>query len=152
MGLVQGVSCLSLLLYLVTGILFIIWFQRAYGNLATLGQSNSHGVGWSIGGWFVPFYNLYKPGAIGVDLLRKSREAASESSGVATARWWWGLYVALSIWSSIESRIWMSESISVESSMLATVVLVVIEIAAAILATALILRVDAAQHRARRGV
>ncbi|RLB45996.1 MAG: hypothetical protein DRJ42_28710 [Deltaproteobacteria bacterium] len=52
---------LQLGIILVSAFTFLFWVRRAYGNLAAFHYQRQHGVGWSIGAWFVPFLNLYRP-------------------------------------------------------------------------------------------
>lgn len=51
----------QLSIYLVTGIVFIVWFHRAYKNLVAFGAELPHKRGWAIGAWFVPILNLFRP-------------------------------------------------------------------------------------------
>ena len=45
--------------FILTVILFIAWFHRAYRNLEPLGQQQRYSPGWAIGGWFVPIGNWF---------------------------------------------------------------------------------------------
>lgn len=50
------------LLTLVLGIMFIVWFYKAYVNLPPLGVKKlDPSAGWAIGGWFIPFFSWYQP-------------------------------------------------------------------------------------------
>jgi hypothetical protein len=65
------IGLLQLLIYLATGIMFIIWFRRAYRNLVAWGtESLRFEAGWTVGGWLVPFLNLVRPKQIMNDLWR----------------------------------------------------------------------------------
>lgn len=49
------------LLYIATGIVFIIWQFRHAKNAQILGATGGLGPGWAIGGWFIPLANLVLP-------------------------------------------------------------------------------------------
>jgi hypothetical protein len=56
-----------------TGVVFVVWFHRAYWNLSRLGIFGlRYGSGWSIGAWFVPILNLFRPKGIADDIWRGS--------------------------------------------------------------------------------
>ena len=68
----QGViAILQVLIYLATGVMFIIWFRRAYRNLEAWDTEGLRfEAGWTVGGWLVPFLNLVRPKQIMNDLWR----------------------------------------------------------------------------------
>lgn len=57
-----GVAQIATLL--VTAIIFLIWFHRAYKNLLAFGTELPHGTGWAVGAWFIPILNLFRPKGI----------------------------------------------------------------------------------------
>jgi hypothetical protein len=58
---------------LATAVVFIMWFSRAYQNVARLGAGPlRYGKGWAIGAWFVPIWNLFRPKQIANDIWRGS--------------------------------------------------------------------------------
>jgi hypothetical protein len=55
-------SIVQLVTYVIGGVVFIVWFHRAYGNLGALGVDRPrHGRGWAIGAWFIPIANVFIP-------------------------------------------------------------------------------------------
>lgn len=53
-----GLSFLVMISTLAVFVLFIVWTNRSYRNLAHFGLARyPKSTGWAIGGWFVPFYN-----------------------------------------------------------------------------------------------
>lgn len=49
-------------LFLAAGVLFVIWFYRAYENLRPLAAPEPRrDSGWTLGAWFVPILNLVLP-------------------------------------------------------------------------------------------
>jgi hypothetical protein len=95
----QGLIALGqLLLLLSTGIVFLIWFHRCYKNLEALGVTDLRfKAGWAIGGWFVPFLNLWRPKQIADDIWKATEPEAPveqseawKSNGVpAVITLWW---------------------------------------------------------------
>jgi Domain of unknown function (DUF4328) len=60
-----------LLLFVVSGIIFIAWFYRSYKNLRPLGVDRTrYSPGWAIGSWFIPLANLWIPKQIANDIWR----------------------------------------------------------------------------------
>jgi len=84
--------------YLVTAVVFIRWFHRAYANLPAIGiEGLRHGVPWAIGAWFVPIVSLVWPKQIaneiwqGSDPLLDADEGRSWREGkvpVFIGVWW----------------------------------------------------------------
>jgi len=107
-GLLQG------LVFLATAVLFIIWFYRAYTNLRPLGGPEPrHGVGWTIGAWFVPVLNLILPKLMLNEIWRGSEPESSGGAGEkatvpAFHHVWWAIWVlgfVLAVGASVDSAI-----------------------------------------------
>jgi Domain of unknown function (DUF4328) len=72
------------LIYLATGVMFIIWFRRAYRNLVAWGTEGLRfEAGWTVGGWLVPFLNLVRPKQIMNDLWRATDPKLPVQPGIA---------------------------------------------------------------------
>lgn len=72
---------------IAAAILFVAWFHRAYANAHALGLRGSHGVGWAIGGWFVPILSFVYPFHIASQMWR---HATAERVGAqAIVGLWW---------------------------------------------------------------
>ena len=76
--------------YVLTAIVFLIFFHRAYSNLAVLGPGEQRWkTGWSVGSWFIPFLNLFRPKQIANDIWR-----GSDGSAVPPVfNWWWAFFL-----------------------------------------------------------
>ncbi len=84
--------------YLVTAVVFIRWFHRAYANLPAIGvEGLGHGVPWAIGAWFVPVVSLVWPKQManeiwqGSDPLLEAEESRTWRRGkvpVFIGAWW----------------------------------------------------------------
>jgi eukaryotic-like serine/threonine-protein kinase len=79
---------------------FLVWWYRAYSNLPGItGRPHRFGRGWSIGAWFIPIFNLWRPKQIGNDIWRSGDAAArgnAEWTGLPVSKlvhWWWALFL-----------------------------------------------------------
>jgi Domain of unknown function (DUF4328) len=100
-------------IFVLTAVLFIAWFRRAYRNLPALGAYGlRYGSGWTIGGWFVPILSLWRPKQIANDIWRASdpelppEEGAGWMDGHVPVLFqgWWAAYIAMSAVSSFAFR------------------------------------------------
>jgi hypothetical protein len=147
-----AIGLLQLAVYLITAILFVIWFYRVHANLEPLGARNlKYTSGWAAGCWFVPFLNLVRPVQIAQEIWRNSDpnaikgEAATGSS--ALIGFWWAGWIISSVIGNIAGRMTLAVD-SPESLRAATAVSMVddvITIIAALLAVAVVASIDARQ-------
>jgi Domain of unknown function (DUF4328) len=101
-----AVSGLRFLAHSLAGIVFVVWFHRAYKNVKALGAPGLRlGTGWAVGGWFMPIANLWFPKQIANDAWRASAPGRPGNAwggwtGEAVPRWmawWWALWIASSV-------------------------------------------------------
>ena len=59
--------------FVISGIVFIRWFRRAYYNLSLLNVRLSFTEGWAAGSWFVPIIYLFRPYQIMKELYTKTK-------------------------------------------------------------------------------
>jgi len=95
-------------LFLVTGVLFLVWLRRGYRNLIAMRTPGlRHKPGWAVGAWFVPIMNFGRPIEIVNDTWRASDPElpAGDASWYLLRppwwhAWWWACFVgyALSGW------------------------------------------------------
>lgn len=85
---------------LITPVIFLLWFFRAYHNLPGLGaRGRRFGAIWAIFSWFVPILNLVLPKKIANDLWRAGDPDLPPEGGhrwhgrpvAARLHWWWAL-------------------------------------------------------------
>ena len=102
------------LTYIVTVIVFLTWFSRAYRNLPRLGLfALRYTPGWAIGSWFVPFLNLFRPKQIANDLWRGSEPApgpktlAQHPTVPALVHWWWAVWILSSLVGNADARVYL---------------------------------------------
>jgi Domain of unknown function (DUF4328) len=85
--------------YLISAILFLVWFYTAYENLRKRINNLEYSDGWSIGAWFVPIISLFRPFNImselnkKTDLILENREIKVEPNRKSLIGLWWGLFV-----------------------------------------------------------
>ncbi|MFD4278893.1 DUF4328 domain-containing protein [Streptomyces cyaneofuscatus] len=85
--------------FLVTGILFILWFHRSRRNAEVFDPSvQKMGPGWAVGGWFVPVANLWFPYRVADGIWTGSAPIGPEGGRTAVPRaplnFWWALWIA----------------------------------------------------------
>jgi hypothetical protein len=102
----SGMNAFASFSYVVTGILFLIWFASAYRSAKSRGATETRwGPGWAVGAWFIPFANLVIPKLTMNEIDRMSRPELTEPIGSAwkqqnpmsTSFWWWATHVGGSL-------------------------------------------------------
>lgn len=102
--------------YFAAAIAFIVWFRRAYRNTAGLGATGMrYKPGWSIGAWFVPILNLFRPKQISNDIWRASDpELPRHASGWqgnevhGLIHWWWAMWIIAGVIGNISARVYFN--------------------------------------------
>ncbi|MGH2809179.1 MAG: DUF4328 domain-containing protein [Actinomycetota bacterium] len=85
----------------VTAIVFLIWFYRAYQNMAALGVYARWSSGWAIGAWLIPILNLFRPKQMADDIWRSSDPTLPENPGhlwlsgkvAPLLHYWWAAWI-----------------------------------------------------------
>jgi hypothetical protein len=87
------------IIFIISGIIFIRWFRRAYYNLHLVVDKLNHSEGWAAGFWFIPIANMYRPFQIMKELfgetinyLRKNN-IESNIPSLKPINWWWSLWI-----------------------------------------------------------
>jgi hypothetical protein len=91
----------GLALYVVGPAVFLPWFYTAYVNLRRFGLRNlRYSPGWSIGSWFIPIFNFFRPKQIANDLYRGTAGGNLNATGRIDTHevspllhWWWAIYL-----------------------------------------------------------
>ena len=97
----------AFVVFLATAITVLRWIMLTNRNAQTWSDQVTISPGWAAGWFFVPFANLIKPFE-GVAATWRATVAPDDidSVGVPTIlRWWWGLWVASSIWGNVAFRL-----------------------------------------------
>jgi hypothetical protein len=114
----------QLALFIVTGIVFLVWIFRANRNARALGaQGMRFTAGWSVGWFFVPIMSLWKP----FQAMREIWQASAAPGNWQAVQappllgWWWAIYLINQILVQIAYR--MSEHIDgIDSAVFASAV------------------------------
>jgi hypothetical protein len=102
-GLALGVGTAQALWFLVSAVLFLAWFRRAYANLPSLGARGlRYGRWWALGAWVLPVFSLFRPKQLLNDVWRASDPALPPDMGDDWRRrpvapllgWWWTIFLA----------------------------------------------------------
>jgi hypothetical protein len=88
-----AIGAVQLVLFIGAAVAFIAWLRRMYENAIALAPPDPrYGAGWTIGAWFVPVWNLFRPVQL-VNDVRRSGEP--HPNWVPLVIWsWWGLWLA----------------------------------------------------------
>ena len=93
------IAMLAGLLFIGTAIAWLMWQHRAYENLRLVGSRDTeHTPGWSVGYWFIPLVNLFRPYQITAETYRRSellngRDPIGGLSGPPLVGAWWFVYL-----------------------------------------------------------
>lgn len=105
------IGIIYMVFFLVSAIIFIQWFRRAYFNLHQWTAYLSYSEGWAAGCWFVPILNWFRPYQIMKELYQKTKELLVEKdinigSGITIGvlGWWWALWILNSVLGQVVYR------------------------------------------------
>ncbi len=148
---IASTSVLYLLGVLGTATLFIIWFHRVRHNAEVFAPDTQRRTpGWAIGGWFIPFANLWIPRGIARDVLRASQPDpyASEVRHQGLLNAWWGMWIASNVLDQFASGRYdgADDPQAVHDAAGWLMTGSVLDIAAAVLALLFVRRLTAAQN------
>jgi hypothetical protein len=92
----QIMGILYLVAFIITGISFLRWIHRANSNCRGFGaQGMEFTPCWSIGYYFIPFINLYKPYRAMKEIWKVSTNPVNwqNGNGSCLLGWWWALWL-----------------------------------------------------------
>jgi hypothetical protein len=81
------VSALALLLHLAAIVVWLLWQERVTENVWSQGQRIKTTPGWAVGWWFIPVANLWMP-AVSVYRVAKASAPRDASIGLLVGSWW----------------------------------------------------------------
>lgn len=97
---------LSFSVFIGAAVSFLMWLYRAYQNLLSLGAvKTEYPPSWAVGGFFIPFANLFVPYKAvreiwvrsGPKLKEPGEEFWQKSGSSSLIEWWWGLWLVSNI-------------------------------------------------------
>lgn len=132
-------------LFTLVAAAFLTWFYRAYRNLDALSERQRWGPGWSVGAWFVPILNLWRPKQLVNDVWRGSSGSDRVPVWIAI---WWGVWLAAGFLynGSFRLSVRAEELPELVTAGRVTMAADAASIAAALLAVALVLLITTAQE------
>lgn len=132
----------------ISAVVYLCWLYRVRVNAEVFDQSaHSHARGWTIGGWFTPIVNLWFPRRIVLDIWDASTPWGKRGSHGLVNVWWalWIFSFAADRASSVENRHAETDAgLHLASRMMLAAH--VVDIAAALLAIAVVLRLTRMQY------
>ncbi|MFI1398964.1 DUF4328 domain-containing protein [Streptomyces sp. NPDC020681] len=157
--LMDAVGGLEFVAFVATVVVFIVWFHRVRSNADVLAPDlQRRGRGWAIGGWFIPFGNLYIPRGIAVDVWAASRPdpyAAKSQQPHTVINFWWAAWLVSQVVDAVAGSQYEGAE-TLDGLKAAAVALIVdgfVDIAAAALAIVVVRRLTRMQQsRAMGGV
>ncbi|MFE6697263.1 DUF4328 domain-containing protein [Streptomyces sp. NPDC057718] len=99
------------LAFLVTAVVFIIWFHRTRRNAEVFDPSVQRmGPGWAVGGWFVPVANFWFPYRVAAGIWEASARPRPDESlrdiPRTTLNLWWAAWVGTLLLARVSGRMW----------------------------------------------
>ena len=159
----QGtIGMIQLVLVVGTAVLFVTWMYRSHSNLRAFNTRGlQYSPGWAIGGWFVPFLNLWRPYQVMCEIWKASSpnsrdgddEAWRRESTSALLGWWWAAWILSGIVGWVLLRTFFSDPEDLEMLQARSIGYLVgdgIDIVAAILAILIVSRITGRQEEKNR--
>lgn len=112
------VGLVILALFVVSGILWLVWQHRGHANLRAAGVDRLRFTpGWAVGWWFVPFANLVKPFQTARELWKASDGSPEwwRATTWPVIGWWWAGYLLFNVLDGVASASFANESLTVDS-------------------------------------
>jgi Domain of unknown function (DUF4328) len=147
----QGaVALLQFIALIGAAVFFLRWFHRSYKNLRAVGGEQRYGQGWSIGAWFIPILNLFRPKQIANDIWQGSDPTHPT---MTLLNWWLAAFLVSEFAENVAGRLVFhgNTASDIRSADMASLVGESIDLIAAILAI-LVVRAMTARLMARAEV
>ena len=105
----QGVvGLISFVIFVAAGILVLKWIYRANYNVRQIGASDMvFSPAWSIGWYFIPIANLWKPYQAMKEIWKASASPQnwSTQSVPPLLPWWWFLWIVSNVFGNVSFRL-----------------------------------------------
>jgi Domain of unknown function (DUF4328) len=100
------VGILQIILFIMVGIVFLRWIYLTNKNLHILSRQDMEFTPrWSVGWYFIPIANLFKPYQSMKEIWRVSHK--NKSSSYTIVGWWWCLWIISAVLGRIAFRLTM---------------------------------------------
>lgn len=100
----QFIGNLRVLSLLLSSVLFLAWFSRAYKNVWRR-EKTEMSPGWAIGSWFIPVYSLFKPIQLAREIMTKNSNLINSKPSNGTIVAWWFFWVSSSILANLQVQL-----------------------------------------------
>ncbi|MEW5820951.1 MAG: DUF4328 domain-containing protein [Cyanobacteriota bacterium] len=117
------IGLFQLLIYIITGILFLVWLYRASRNAHVLDEMGmKYSSGWAVGWYFVPLLCLWKPYCVMAEIWQVSSNPKNWKTATVSplVSWWWFLWIIGNISGQISMRFSFGE-ITLENYFISTI-------------------------------
>jgi hypothetical protein len=104
----KTIGAVHLVIFIVTGIAFLMWIYRVNANCHAFGaRGMEFSSGWSVGYYFIPILNLYKPYRAMKEIWRVSSNPRGWQNEPANSllSWWWALWIISNMLGQISFRV-----------------------------------------------
>ena len=149
-------AILEFIIYITTVVFFLMWIHRAYKNLRALNPANrlDYSPGLAVGGFFIPFANLFIPFRVVKEIWQKSWPADEAllyaPSPPAIFGLWWTFWLLASFSGNITWRINFDDNIPESTKTLVSIVSGALSILAAVFAYLVVDAIDKRQEETSR--
>ena len=149
-------AILEFIIYITTVVFFLMWIHRAYKNLRALNPANrlDYSPGLAVGGFFIPFANLFIPFRVVKEIWQKSWPADEAilyaPSPPATFALWWTFWLLASFGGNITWRFNFDEHIPESTKTMVSIVAGALSILAAVFAYLVVDAIDKRQEETSR--
>ena len=152
-GLLQiGVALISIVVYIATAVVFLMWLYRAYENLPSFGVPRNeirYSSGWAVGSFFIPFVSLVVPYRAVKELWRKSVPNTSRMfSDLSVPGYfpvWWAVWLISNFVNQTHFRLEFRGTITPETSYIFGIVIGFIDVFSAVLAVMVVREIEKQQ-------
>ena len=104
----RAIGMLQIIMFVITGIVFLCWIYRANHNARQLGAAGMRfSPGWSIGWYFIPIANFWKPYQAMKEIWRASADPAhwQDYPRGSILPWWWFCFLLANVTGTISFRL-----------------------------------------------
>jgi hypothetical protein len=142
----QVIGIVQIVLFLVTGIVVLMWIYRANNNAHALGADSMRFTpGWAVGWYFIPIFNLWKPYQAMTEIWKASADPHhwQDQQRPSLLPWWWFLWITSAILGQVVFRIglWAKEVDELMKVSLLTITADIIDIPLSLVLIAIIGRI-----------
>jgi len=121
------IGLIYLVIFIITSVVFLKWVHRANLNCRGFGaQGMKYTPGWSVGYYFIPILNLFRPYQVMKEIWKASKNpvAWQVQEGSALLGWWWALWLISGVLGQLSFRMSLNAQ-TVDSLKAATVVSII---------------------------